>query len=74
MSAFLGNGQKPRVFRYQDFRDRTESRIRVYMWTDGRMWELSAQFLLALVLVIHDAITGVLVRSEPLMAEDKMVF
>lgn len=40
MSAFLGNGQEPRVFWYQDFRNQTESRISVYMWTDGHMWEV----------------------------------
>lgn len=74
MSAFLGNGQQPRVFWYQDFRNQTESRIYVYMWTDGHMWELSAQFLLALVLVIPDDITKTSVRAQSLMVKDTMVF
>ena len=74
MSAFLGNGQKPRVFWYQDFKNQTESRISVYMWTDGHMWELSVQLLLALVLVIPDDITKLFVHLQSLMAWDKMVF
>lgn len=44
----------------------------VNRWTHVRT--KSAQFLLALVLVIPDDIAEILVHSQSLMAKDKMVF